>query len=242
MMELAREVLVHTLAPGLAGFLDPESNERLPTDFEALVPAVTEPEEVEAVVALLRDRDEPETLRNEAINLLRRSQHPGLVAELIAVLDDELETERFRGFAAQHLGIILYDGDDDSAVITQRLRLALHDRHLDVRRETLRALERVADPEAIALLAGGLAPEAPEDVRDLVIRAAYRAGRRDLAPEIRPYLTGEDPVIRIAAIYVLGQWRDEASRPELVTALRDTDPRVAGAAEVALANLGPQNE
>ena len=56
----------------LLAFVDPQASGRLPADFHYQVDQVSDPDEVAAVVALLRDRSEGDTMRHEAANLLRR--------------------------------------------------------------------------------------------------------------------------------------------------------------------------
>jgi HEAT repeat protein len=227
-------------SPALAAFLDKRGGgERLPADFEALVPVVRDERDIAAVVALAGDVSDVDEVRNEALNLLRRSDHPALVAELFAIVDNPLEGPRFRSFAVQHLGLCAVSArpDGEAEAICERLRAMLVDRHAPVRRDALLALVRLRDERGLGILRQALDDPAWASATDLVIGCLYEADVREAIPAIRPYLRSSDEAVRIAAISALAQWRDESSRDEFASAAGAPSERLRRAGERALRAL-----
>jgi HEAT repeat protein len=193
-------------------------------------------------LGILRDRSLGDTKRNNAINELRAAHDPLLTSTLLALLDDPAEEERFRSFVAQHLGVTLgqaQPGDADRQRITDRLRLALTDRHFQVQREALLALVRVRDDAGIAIMKRGLTDPAWVNGRDLVVRCLFILDQRERIPDVRPLLKDQNVEVQIAAIYCLGQWKDEPSRLDIEAAAASSVVRIHDAAALALKTLGP---
>ncbi|MBA3936196.1 MAG: hypothetical protein H0X38_01955 [Planctomycetes bacterium] len=212
---------------------------RLSPDFLAEVPRLTTPDEIAAVVHVMEDWSDDDTVRHEAINLLRRSNVAGLDARLIALLDRRYEPERIRTFFTQHLGLDLAACGAKPArePLRTRLALALDDRHLAVRREALSALVEVRDGEALARLARGLDDPALSGMQDLAIYLYQRVDDRQRLAQIRARATAGDQQVRIAAIYVLGEWRDEPSRALFSAAAAAASHALKRAGEMALEKL-----
>jgi hypothetical protein len=229
----------HDDPPALARFLDRQASDRLAGDFAIQVPAISDPDAQAAVRRLLRDRREALPLRNEAANLLRRSGDARLDAELTAILADDVELEDMRSYAAQHLGVSLIDSKDpgDRRQLADLLAATLNDRHRAVRREALLALVVSDDRRGLDEIATGLTNPRWREDRDLIIRCHFELGHRDAAPVIRPFADDGDDDVRIAALYVLGQWRDDESRSAFERALASPTERVKRAGALALATL-----
>ncbi len=212
---------------------------RLSPDFLAEVPRLTTPDEIAAVVHVMEDWSDDDTVRNEAINLLRRSNVAGLDARLMALLDRPYEPERIRTFFTQHLGLDLAACGAKPArePLRTRLALALDDRHTAVRREALSALVDVRDGEALARLARGLDDPAMNGMQDLAIYLYQRIDDHQFLAQIRAHANSGDLQVRIAAIYVLGEWRDEQSRTLFTTAAAAKTYALQRAGEMALQKL-----
>jgi hypothetical protein len=191
--------------PALAEFVNKNSKlPRVTADQTARLPAIRNPADIPAVVAVLLDTSDDDTVRHEAAELLRRSHYAGLTEALIKVLQNPAERERFRSWAVQHLGtnalhaqITLagnnaFPGPEGAVSTAQReraqaeqellttvpvLHTALTDRHDKVKCEALLALQRLGDPKALPTAEEWLAaPEAARDpVRHLAIRVVREA-------------------------------------------------------------------
>lgn len=223
----------------LATFLDADAEGRVTADLVERLPALTEPSHIAAVTAMLRDADEEDTVRNEAINLLRRSGCAALPEVLLSLLDQPGEQERFRSFVVQHLGVELAACSDPmlGSRLSGRLRLALQDAQPAVRREAFLALSQVQDAAVEDLL--GADPSSPRHagMRDLAIRLLVERDRREALPAVRALADDPDEATRIAAIHALGAWRDETSRPILEAARDAGQERTRRAATLALRAL-----
>lgn len=233
-------VLSQQANPSLRALVDPKSPDvRTPTDIATRIPSVTTPEEVQAVLELLRDPRDHDTERNEAIELLRRSHFPELTHELIARLDDVEERPRFRAFVAQQLSaqMELPLPEMELVSITARLVRGLDDAQPGVRREALLALVKVKHGSALNEVRHGLTSAKWHTDRDLVVRCLGALGMRDFVADIRPLAYDGDVSTRIAAINVLGQWRDEVSRSAIEEARASAVPRIRNAGEIALNSL-----
>jgi len=228
----------HVAAPELAAFVDRNAENRVPADITSRVPRVRDDEDIPAVVSVLLDTEDDDTVRNEAANLLRRSGHSGLTADLLRVLDNPKEGARFRAFCIQHLWMNVEKADPACrAKIGSELREALSDRHIPVRREALLALVRMRDPKGRETAVEWLAAEKTDGLRDAAIRCVRELGLRDHIPTIRKYLRDKNDVVRIAAILTLSQWGDEESRSGIEEAAKSGSFRLRRCAKVALKRL-----
>jgi len=234
---------VDTANPDLRRFVTKESasegehSDRVTPDISARIPSVSRPSEIDAIFYVLRDHTDGDTERNEAMNLLRRSQVP-LDDDVIMLLDRPYEAPRIRSFFAQHLGVGLTSASGaERDRIRSRLASALDDRDLAVRREALGALATTEDSAAKARLESGI--DAPQNagMQDLVIRLLHRADRRSAIPAIRTHLDDPSLPTRIAAIYVLGQWKDADSQPAFERAVKDPQRAVRDAGAMALTTM-----
>ena len=229
-------------SPALEAFLNRDAEARVTPDFNERIPSVTDPVQVAAVVYVLKDSTDEDTVRNEAMNLLRRSGFSRLDDVLLAVLDQPSEKERFRSFVVQHLGheLTTVDGQDRKERIANRLQRAMNDPQDSVRREALMALVEAGDSTALGSLISGLSDPSCAGLRDLYIRFLLEQNNREAIPAIRKLANDPDEATRIAAIHALGKWRDENSRPLLSEALKSDQERTRRAAELALNRLDGQ--
>jgi len=191
---------------------------------------VKDERDLKALVQVLSDPEEDDTVRHEIAYLLIRSEFTGLEAELFRILENPAEKERFRGWAVQHLGKLLSSDPQVgvSSDLVEWLRQLLTDRHIEVRREALLALAWHDDPKAMEAVVEWLQAEGAEadSMRDMAIRCAHDKNLREHIPTIRPYARSTNDVIRIAAIVALSQWGDEESRPAMEEAAKSAVVRV----------------
>ena len=245
--QAARAPLPSGTRPALVAFVDPQASERLPADFHYQVDTVSDPSEVAAVVAVLRDRAEGDTIRHEAANLLRRSAYAELEQVLIDCLQHPEVQERFRSWAVQHLFMVYEERKDaDPRAASALLVPLLADPQPAVRREALLSLHRLplsgADdvPDVVATAAAWL--DDPETA-DLALRILREQDARAYAPQVRALLADDsiaDPV-RIAAIVTAAAWGDEASRPFIASIAQLPDQpanhRLRRSAQMALERM-----
>lgn len=242
-------------------------NARISSDIGARLPSIEHAEDFSALIQVLQDAQDDDTVRNEVANLLRRSHYfAGTADALMAVLDNPAEKARFRSFAVQHLYGCLMDNKamppqpqpaageapkppvPDYSLspaaqqkITEHLKEYLVDRDVEVRREALLSLARLQDPVAAPTAVAWLnEPGAEADrARDLAIRCVHDLGIREQIPAIRKYLRSDSEVIRIAAIVALSDWNDLESKAAFEEAAQSKVERLQRAGKAALARLKP---
>jgi hypothetical protein len=231
--------------PALRIFVDKAAAPRFGGDFEARVPTINDPADIAWIVYVLRDATDLDAVRNEAANLLRRSHIAGVDQHLLAVLLSAREKERFQSYAVQHLGDLMREYRDGTVAedisrartIQTALVAALKNPHFMVRSEAVMALARERDPHAADIIRTGLNDPHWSQGQDLLIRCAKEAELTDLIPTIRPLAYATNDVVRIAAVNVLAQWRDEVSRPAFEEASRSSVPRLQRAGTLAISLL-----
>jgi hypothetical protein len=69
--------------PEFAAFVDRNARGRVTPDITSRIPRIRDDEDVPAVVSVLLDTEDDDTVRNEAANLLRRSEYPALTDDLL---------------------------------------------------------------------------------------------------------------------------------------------------------------
>jgi HEAT repeat protein len=222
----------------LANFVDRESQQRVTADFAARVERVQSSNDLAAVVAILRDTTDGDTVRNEAAKLLARSGYAQLIPDLLMILMNPAEDPRFRSFCVQHL----YE-NYAAASATQRTELdsvfvaRLGDPDKEVQREALLALVRLKHPAGRKAAEQWLRDPAAGEVRDLAIHCMETLNLRDQAPEIRKHLSDTNLAVRIASMVVLSDWGDTASRSAFEAAAKEGHPRLQRAGKAALYRL-----
>jgi len=222
----------------LKAFVDRNGKNRLSTDVTSRSARVRYEEDIAAVVSVLLDTDDDDTVRNEAANLLSRSAYKRLPQDLLRVLNNPEEGPRFRSFCIQHLWTnIKMAGPAERATIVSTLYEALSDRHIPVRREALLALVRMRDPKGRETAVEWLTAEKAEGLCDAAIRCVRELGLREHIPTIRKYLRDKNDVVRIAAIVTLSQWGDDESRLAIEEAAKSSSFRLRRCAAMALKRL-----
>ncbi|MEO5367584.1 MAG: hypothetical protein H7831_14760 [Magnetococcus sp. WYHC-3] len=230
--------LRNRVSPMLANFVDRECKTRVTADFAARVERVQTPEDLAAVVAILKDTTDGDTVRHEAASLLARSEYPKLIDDLVAILMNPAEEPRFRGFCVQHLWLNHAAADAEQKMLVETvLQERLGDPDVTVQREALLALVRLGHPEGKRMAAQWFSDPAAEDKRDLAIRCMALLNMRERIPEIRGYLRATNVAVRLAAIAALSDWGDMESRGAFEEAANSAQERLQHAGKLALMKL-----
>ena len=236
-------VLPVVVTPGLASLVDRSLpfEERVRGLTSGQVTEVKDGRDLEALAQLLSDPAEDDTVRHEIASLLSRSGYAPLEARLFKIVENPGEQERFRSWTVQHLGKSLNDAHypGDRLVLADRLRGLLTDRHRYVQRMAIQALVQHNDPAVLAKVREMISDPAPEAdaMRDMAMRCALEKNWRETLPAIRAHLRSTNESVCISAIWVLGKFGDEESRPGFVEAASSPRPRIQSAGKLALANL-----
>jgi hypothetical protein len=231
------------VTPGLSSLVDRSLpfEERVRGLTSGQVTEVKDGRDLEALAQLLGDPAEDDTVRHEIASLLSRSGYAQLEGRLFKIVENPAETERFRSWAVQHLGNSLNDAHypGDRLVLADRLRGLLTDRHRYVQRMAIQALVQHNDPAVLAKVREMISDPAPDAdaMRDMAMRCALEKNWRETLPAIRAHLRSTNESVRISAIWVLGKFGDEESRPIFVEAASSPRPRIQSAGKLALANL-----
>ncbi|MBK6939159.1 MAG: HEAT repeat domain-containing protein [Planctomycetes bacterium] len=111
-----------------------------------------------------------------------------------------------------------------------------------LRRFAVRALGRIGDADGIGRLAR-LAERDPDlDVRLEAVRAIGLCAHPKVVDAVDPYLTAQEPRLRVAAARALGLSRDERALGPLLSVLADNDADVRGTAALGIARLALARE
>jgi HEAT repeat protein len=206
---------------------------------DGTVALIDQPQDVALMRRMLRDPTEGDTIRNEAANLLGRSQVKELVADLQAVLVHPAEAARFRSFAAQHLGLCWERAGYQPDLPEHRaLQQALTDRHVEVRREALLALSRGKDPQVPTRIRELLADPTASDQHDLCCRLVADLGLTEHQATLQTLIGSSHESVAVAALDAVGRLKAASLRPAVETATTDPRPRVATTARRVLVLLG----
>ena len=202
---------------------------------------VKDERDLKALVQVFSDSEEDDTVRHEIANVLFQSEFAGLDACLIKILENPAEKSLFRAWAVQHLGKVLASSQPGEAAtaLTERIRVLLTDRHIEVRRQALQALVKRGDAKTLEQVVTWLKTEGPEGdaMRDLAIHCAQENDLRAQIPTIRLYSRSTNDIIRIAALVALSQWGDEESRPAIEEAATSPVVRLQHCGQAALKRL-----
>ena len=227
------------LDPRLGRLVDRNAADRVSDDMPTRFKKVLYEEDIPSLVYVLRDPSDDDNVRHEVANLLRRSNYSGLTEDLLFVLENPLEKERFRNFVIQHLYLGYEKGSiDERSEIKTTLKKSLNDQHVSVRREALLSLGRMDDPIAIKTAVLWLDDDDHNDVHDLAIRVMREGGNRGSITKIRTFI--HNPVNEsacVSAIVTLGEWRDSVSIESLRELQNNGSPRVQRACSLALKRI-----
>lgn len=227
--------------PNLATFVDRNAKvDRTGPDFAARFPKISDPKDIAAVVSVMKDPEDDDTVRHEAIELLRRSKYAQLDDDLIALFKSPAEKERFRSWIVQHIGVNALVGDAVAkSRLTQVLGQALDDPQVKVRCEALFALSNLGDFKVTPTVTAWLNPTKtePPPIRAIAIRCAKSQNKRDLIPTIRTFARDPDEVVRIAALVALSEWGDQESRSACEKASKAPSKRLQTCGRMAVERL-----
>lgn len=219
----------------LRDFCDKKSKRRATADLNERIEDITTEAEAQALTAVLLDETDDDTVRNEAMNLLRRFRPDLLDANLLQVINRD-EPERIRSFACQHLGVSLVSQGSASPLLPV-VRNLMRDQHVAVRREALFALFQVKDAPAIEAIRSGLSDERFAGQQDLAIRLLFELGAKDKMPAIREFIKSQVEAECIVAINVAASWKDAESIPLINSRADDAVPRIRETAQAAIQSL-----
>ncbi len=195
-------------------------------------------EDISALLDVLLDSGEDDTLRHETANLLQRQGDERLLPALAQIALDPDDSERFRGFCVQHLWRYgAHATADELVFLRETMHSALNDPAPAVKREAMLALLREGDPAGRAAAEAWLADDDMYDLHDLAIRGIRELDLREYLPRIRTAVGSEYEPVCIAAIYTAAEWNDTESIPAIEAALEAESPRVRRAAAAALERL-----
>lgn len=209
----------------------------VPANAEEIAKVIRlKPKEIEVYLIALTESTRGDSARNEIINLLRRSDCSKLGESLISILDSKNETDRFKSYLIQHLGVTFNETQDDKLKVKIiEILKKYKDGEVEVLRgEAFMALLEAKDAEAIKFL--GVCLKSGNDVvfLKLSIRYAFLLNKSEYIETIRKYLKHENKVIQLTAIYYLGQWKDKPSEEEIKAFTNSNDPQIKEAAQLAL--------
>ncbi len=237
-----------TGAPMLGRVLDRRlrADQRIPPDITTRIPRLTSEKDVQAVLGMLRDRGDDLVARNEAMNLLRRSAYkPQLPEELVRLMKDPAETDRFRSYCLQGMmTCAMGEPDASKARVTELIEPYLAAPTVEVRRSALRALTLLDHPKALELaLVAYLNEKEDPEIRVASIHTIGHFKKADAIPQLREVAAKEKNAdIRVAVIAVLGQFKDEGSRALFEAAMKANSSGVRTAGKAALKQLAPVPE
>lgn len=227
--------------PRLAGFVDRKAaGDRTGPDFATRFRQLHDPKDIAAVASVMLDPKDDDTVRHEAIELLRRSGYAQLDDDLISIFRNPIETEKFRSWVVQHIGVNALAGDPVArSRLTQVLGEALDDPQVKVRCEALFALSNLGDFKVGACIKAWLDPSKaePAPIRAIAIRCARLQDKRDQIPVIRTHARDPDEVVCIAALVALSEWGDVESRAACESAVKSTSKRLQTCGRLALERL-----
>ncbi len=198
--------------------------------------------DIHAVLRVLNDREDIPVARNQAALYLRRSPlQPELAEHLVHILRDPKESELMRKYAVQHLTYAAQDAQDETKRqwVVSRIEEALNDRSDLVRCRALRALTRLENPRVLEVSERLLLDNKESSViRQTAIHTIGHFKARQHIAALRLLAEGhEDIDIRIAAIAVLGDFRDAESRAVFEAAARSKRYGLKSAGQVALRKI-----
>lgn len=198
--------------------------------------------EIDVYIIALGEASRGDAARNEIINLLRRSDCKSLVDTLLPILEEKKETERFKSYIIQHLGVSLKEVSDKKSNenILNVLKKYMASNIDSLKGEAFLALLEVKDEDALKFLTECLKKGDDIVFLKLSIRYAYKLNKTECLELVRKYLKHENKVILMTAIYYLGQWKDKPSEVQINEYLNSNDPQIKEAAQLAIMTIKEQ--
>lgn len=211
---------------------------RITPDQTLRLPRIEAATDIQAVLRVLRDAGEDDTIRHEAAELLRRSSYHGLIDEMKRIIGASNEKERFRSWAVQHIYLqaeLLGDFVQHDAC--DYFFTLLKDRHTAVRAESLLAMCRMGDARVEVTAKHWLDTPADASVHYIAVRCLYECGAREGIPALRRALENPDEQTVVNAMDALSSWNDQESKSFFQKAQLSPNPRIKRAAEFAVKRL-----
>jgi hypothetical protein len=137
--------------PKLAPLVNRYAKNRVTPDMFNRYPEA-KPEDFTALLTVLSDTKDNDTVRHEVEQILWRSKCPDLQATLFKIFDNPEEQHRFREFVMQYFGTMALEAPEDSEtrqILVAKTKEALNDKHFQVRSQALQNLCRLKDPVGI---------------------------------------------------------------------------------------------
>jgi HEAT repeat protein len=184
-----------------------------------------------ALTVLLKNHDE--LIRRRVLQVLAKLGDPGLLENIYPMLEDE--SGHVRKDAAQAVSFL---GGSDS--IEPLLNL-LTDEYHDVSEAAAEALVGLAEqyPEDLSRKIVVLVPEAPPEIKALLIRMLGQVDASGQMKLLLGALQDTDPIVRAAAVGGLKGTSDPAAATAIINSLTDESPSVRVEAAMALEILKP---
>ncbi|MCA9002537.1 MAG: HEAT repeat domain-containing protein, partial [Planctomycetes bacterium] len=177
---------------------------------------VEDPQVVPVLVKLLRDKEA--SVRQTAINVLATfGTRPPIDALLLELAEADKSETRTGILQAIEKGRYHHDG-----VATT---VCLEDKDWSVRREALRVLGNLNNPELIPLMVP-LATDGESGVRTACLDALAQMGAKEVLPLAQAALVDEVWQVRSSAIHALGLVRDISSVPLLIARMELEEGRL----------------
>ena len=244
-------------AHNLQSLVNRNAHNRLSSDIGARIPEAS-PADFPALLQVLQDSKDDDTVRNEVCNLLRRSHCPDVAQALTQVLDNPDEKARFRSFAMQHLGGVATDMDSGTRQpLVTKMEAALDDKHYQVRSQALQNLCRMKNETgiqtAVNWLEGGYKPCSPDayandkplapefergEIIKQCIECVHDLGLREHIGTIRKLARDKNIVVARAAIVALAGWHDVESLDAMKEAAQSKNVLLARCGKAAVERMG----
>ena len=219
--------------------LTPGAQPRLDAALAHRVQRLDNAYDIQRARSVLLDQTEDPAIRNELMDLFRRSVHLPLVDDLQAIALDAGESELMRLYAVQQLGVTMQD---------ERFAARQHDMNTFLRNQYQTHNSTLVRREAFVFLLEGQDPVVMTDVSgeevfsqerlqgmiDLAIHAAQKIDNKAVLPQVRALVFEPDEIVAVAAIAALGAWQDRDSLPLLHRMLNSPSLRLRRAARVAI--------
>ena len=236
----------------LAALVNRDAKDRIFTNMAARFPEVQHPEDFPALLSVLTDVKDDDTVRHEVAFLLMRSHCPDLVSIFFKILDSPEEQPRFRAFTMQYLFEMVQEFSNQSAteqLLTAKMRASLDDKNFEVRTQALQNLCRLKDEVGLQTAVKWLdysnykpvSTEKTEFERATILKQAieqiHAAGLKEHLDEIRQHVKDANAIIARAAIVTLADWKDTESLPLFQEAAKSSDPLLKSCAQTAIKKM-----
>jgi HEAT repeats len=202
------------------------------------------------LMAAVQNKKLNEVTRNNIANTLlnQNNREPSLCEIFIGMINDKLETNKWRDYAIQHLGVSINNGHLQESAFLKLLEIASSETG-GLRGTAMRQLNMIEKSGAVKLeddytdLLVTMAEGESEDLscRMTAISLIGERRERKALKIIRKLAINSDSSLRRTAIATLGKIGDAGDDVIIQDALKDVDPMVRLAAVGALKNRETQS-